>query len=92
MNAESTGLVQLPINYFPGWEAYVNNKKELIGYKTNGLIEPSVLPGTSVIRIVFGSTLTRLVGMLISIFCLLTILASGILEGIYARRNRHNIT
>jgi hypothetical protein len=63
-----SGKVEVPINYFPGWQAYNNNKLLTTSYTKNGLISVIVDKDVSKIQLFFENTLVRRIGNILSLF------------------------
>ena len=80
--------VHLPILYFPGWKAIVDQREVSIDFTTDGTIRFAVPPGVHVITVEFTQTLMRRYADILSIVTLVWLLGWGIL-GVYANRNRH---
>jgi len=62
--------VQANLAYFPGWEVYVNNKKQALNPTQNGRFTFLVPPGTNKVEILFKDTLVRKISEFISIISL----------------------
>lgn len=74
--ASSAKNTEITINtvYFPGWKAFVDNKKVKLNYANNGLIKISMPSGTHTIGARFGETPIRILSNLISLSSLLMLL------------------
>ncbi|MDO8659082.1 MAG: 6-pyruvoyl-tetrahydropterin synthase-related protein [Candidatus Parcubacteria bacterium] len=70
IHADTNSEIQINLAYFPGWEVYVNGKKEHLGSTQNGRITFLVLEGESEVEIIFKDTLVRKLSVLISIISL----------------------
>ena len=62
--------IQINVMYFPGWNAYLNDKKLNINYEKNGLIILNLPKGANILNIKFEETKIRLLADFISIFTL----------------------
>lgn len=73
--AENETFHYFPITYFPGWNAYINDKKvEIKPFGDFGLISLNVPPGKNMIEFKFSNTFVRRIGDLVSILSLVTII------------------
>ncbi len=64
---DTNSEIQANLAYFPGWEVYVNNKKESLKLTQNGRFIFPVPKGVNKIEIVFKDTLVRKISEYISI-------------------------
>jgi len=67
IQANTNSEIQANLAYFPGWEVYVNDKKELLKPSQNGCFTFIVPRGENKVEIIFKDTLVRKVSVLISI-------------------------
>jgi len=70
MQADTNSEIQANLAYFPGWEVYVNDKKELLKPSQNGCFTFFVPRGKNKVEMIFKDTLIRKISVLISIVSL----------------------
>ena len=71
--------------YYPGWQAWINDKDVKLSYGANGLIEFPLKAGNSEVVLRFGETPLRLTADFISI------LSVGVIGyAIFLRRKKRN--
>jgi len=73
IEAESNSEIQANLAYFPGWEIYINNKKESLRVAQNGRFTFLISKGKNKVEIIFKDTLIRN----ISVF--MFIISSGVI-------------
>lgn len=59
--------IRLNIHYFPGWQLFINQQKQVIDYESNGLIQFDIPEGDFEVKVIFGETPLRLIADLISL-------------------------
>jgi hypothetical protein len=69
-----TNPIEVPINYFPGWLAFVNQNPVTVQPSTHGLIQLQLPQGFSQVTLMFTDTSIRTVGNVISMVSILFIL------------------
>jgi len=67
IQADKNSEIQINLSYFPGWEVYINDKKESLKLTQNGRFAFPVSRGKNKAEIVFNETLIRKVSAFISI-------------------------
>jgi len=67
IQADTNSEIQANLAYFPGWEVYVNEKKELLLPTQNGRFTFFVPEGQNKVKIIFKDTLVRKIATYISI-------------------------
>lgn len=67
INAIANSEIQANLAYFPGWEVYVNDKKESLKSAQNGRFTFLVPKGKNKVEIIFKDTLVRKISALISL-------------------------
>src|SRR3989338_7487440 len=67
IQADKNSEIQINLSYFPGWEVYINDKKESLKLTQNGRFAFPVSRGKNKAEIVFNDTLIRKVSAFISI-------------------------
>jgi uncharacterized membrane protein YfhO len=75
VEANGNSEIQANLTYFPGWEAYVNNKRVDLKPSQNGRFTFQVPKGKNSLEIIFNNTLVRKIATLISVFSLGIIIA-----------------
>ncbi len=78
LNTKDKKEVELPVNYFPGWQAKVNGKDYKIYPGKTGLITLIFPGGEGRVDLIFKDTPIRILGNIISLIGVLTILFLGI--------------
>lgn len=71
-NSSSPAVVEIATIYYPGWQAFSNNREKAIFYDNpGGLINIKLTSGRQNIKVKFGETITRLIADIISLlaFC-----------------------
>ncbi len=67
VQASTNSQIQANIAYFPGWEVYINDKKEPLKFTRNRLFTFIVPSGINKVEIIFKDTLVRKLAALIFI-------------------------
>jgi len=67
IKADVNSQIQANLAYFPGWEVYVNDKKESIKIAQNGRFTFLVPRGRSKVEIIFKDTLIRKISAFVSL-------------------------
>ena len=75
IDAKVNSKIQVNLAYFPGWEVYINSKKEVIIPSQNGRFTFFVSEGNNKVEIIFEDTLIRKVSAFISLVSLGFIIA-----------------
>jgi len=88
VGSDTGSEVFMPILYFPGWKALIDQKEVSIDYEKDGTIRFIVPPGDHKITVEFSETLVRRYADLISVIALVWIIGWGILE-VYENRHKH---
>ncbi len=88
LKAQTPVRVRLNTLYYPGWNVFVDNKQQMSEI-VDGVMETIVPKGMHKVEVKFQETSLRLLADLISVGSLFWLLAWGILDRIYARRNRY---
>ena len=70
IQADTNSKIQTNLAYFPGWEVYVNGRKEPLMLAQNGHFTFLVPRGKNKVEIIFKNTLVRKAGSFISVFSL----------------------
>ncbi len=68
------GQIKINTVFFPGWDVFINNKKQDITVDKNGLINFETENGKNQIRVVFTETPIRIIADIISLLSLLGLL------------------
>jgi hypothetical protein len=66
----------VPVNYFPGWRAFVDGQESHISYDTTGQVVVPLSEGRHEVVLKFANTPARLIGNAISLVTMLVILAT----------------
>jgi len=64
---QSKGVVGLNVNYFPGWEMFIDGESAEIIYKDDGLIKTEISRGKHNVRVEFSDSGVRLLVNIISL-------------------------
>lgn len=75
INAYKNSEIIMNLAYYPGWEVYVNNKREEIMQTTDGRFTFSIPTGENLVKIIFRDTPTRQAAAFISLVSSVTLLA-----------------
>lgn len=70
VQSNGTSKVVFPIAYYPGWQSTIDGKKIVLHPSEEGLIAITVPEGTHVVRLWFGMTMDRFVGIAVSLMSL----------------------
>lgn len=78
--ASESGILSVPIAYYPGWKATIDRNSVPIRPDTNGLISLSIPKGTHEVKIWLGSTMVQWLAQGVSILSLSVLALSFILR------------
>jgi len=73
IKTDTDSEIQVNLAYFPGWEVYVDGKKQIVNFSENGRFTFAIPKGENSVKVFFGDTLIRKVSVIISLISLISI-------------------